>query len=209
MLPCFDTGPALSIRHFAEHAACFYVLIFRVFNGLPMASRLHSSLVSVIKQGERHPGDRTKRRVHGREPAPMYSNTKRTKSMPSQFRIHLAIAAAMTLAVPVCLFGQSENPELKSAIIVGTAVDINGGPVPNATVALKNLDGSDPRTLTTGERGSFEFRDVQPGVPYQITITAQDFADWNSPSLTVEPGQFKIVTGIQLRVQTQVATVNV
>jgi len=129
--------------------------------------------------------------------------------MPSLFRIHLTIAAAMTLAVPVCLFGQNETPELKSAIIVGTAVDLNGGPVPNATVELKSLDSSDPRRLTTGERGSFEFRDVQPGVPYQITIAAPDFADWNSPSMTLEPGQFKIVTGIQLRVQTQIATVDV
>jgi hypothetical protein len=30
---------------------------------------------------------------------------------------------------------------------------------------------------------------------YEIRIHAKDSADWTSPSMTLEPGQFKIVTG--------------
>ena len=129
--------------------------------------------------------------------------------MLSLSRIRLAIAVAMTLAVPVCLFGQNVKPELKGGIIIGTAIDANGDPVPSATVELKDLDSGDRRTVTTPDSGSFEFRDVQPGVPYQITITAQDFADWHSSSIALEPGQFKIVTGIQLQIHTEVTQVQV
>jgi len=124
-------------------------------------------------------------------------------------RIRLAIAVAMTLTVPGGLFGQNGKPELKSGIIIGTATDVNGDPVPNATVELKSFDSSDRRTVITPGTGSFEFRDVQPGVPYEITIAAQDFADWKSSSVTLEPGQFKIVTGIQLRIRTEFTQLDV
>ena len=124
-------------------------------------------------------------------------------------RIGLAIAIAMSLVVPMRLFGQNVQPQPKSGIIIGTALDVNGGPVPNATVEIKSSDNRDRRTVTTRESGSFEFRNVQPGVPYEITVTAQGFADWNSSGITLDPGQFKIVTGIQLRIETQKTTVDV
>lgn len=124
-------------------------------------------------------------------------------------RIHFAIALAAALIVPTCLAGENAKPEPRPGIIIGTAVDVNGDPVPNATVELKSLDSSHPQTVTTAESGGFEFQDVPPGVPYEVTITAQDFAEWDSATMTLEPGQFKIVTGIQLRVQTQIATLDV
>jgi hypothetical protein len=129
--------------------------------------------------------------------------------MLSSSRIRLATAVAMTLAVPMCLFGQNVKPEPKLGIIIGTAIDANGAPVPNANVELQSSESGDRRTVTTPESGSFEFRDVQPGVPYEITIAAPDFADWKSSSITLEPGQFKIVTGIQLRIPTEVTQVQV
>jgi len=108
-----------------------------------------------------------------------------------------------------CVLAQNVKPELKSGIITGTATDVNGDPVPNATVELKGIDSSDRRTVTTPQSGYFEFRDVRPGMRYEITIAAQDFADWNLSSMTLEPGQFKIVTGIQLRIRTEITQVEV
>jgi len=55
----------------------------------------------------------------------------------------------------------------------------------------------------------FQFNDVTPGIPYLLSISAKDFADWTSPPVTVSPGQFKIVTGIQLRIATASTTVDV
>jgi hypothetical protein len=124
-------------------------------------------------------------------------------------RIHLAIAIAVTLIVPTCLLGENAKPELKSAIIFGTAVDVNGDPVPNAEVELKSLDTDDPRVVTTRESGAFEFRDVPPGVPYEIIISAQAFSDWSSSSMTLEPGQFKLLTGIKLEIRPDVTRIDV
>jgi len=154
-------------------------------------------------------GDKNKHRAHGSEPAPMYSYETDEKIMLSPSRIRLAIAVAMTLAVPVSLFGQNVKPEQKSAIIIGTAVDANGDPVPNAKVELKNVETGDRRTTTTPESGSFELYDVQPGMPYEITIAALGFADWKSSSMTLAPGEFKILTGIQLQIRTELTQVDV
>jgi len=129
--------------------------------------------------------------------------------MLSLSRIHLGIATAMSLLLPMCLFGQNAQPGPKLGIVIGTAIDINGDPVPDATVELKSLESGDRRTVTTPSNGSFQFRDVEPGVPYEITVSAQGFADWTSSNITLEPGQFKIVTGIQLRIETQKTTVDV
>jgi hypothetical protein len=128
--------------------------------------------------------------------------------MLSPSRIRLAIAVAMTLAVPVGLFGQNPKPEVKPGIIIGTAVDANGDPVPNATVELKNVESGDCRTVITTANGSFELHDVQPGEPYEITIAAPDFADWKSSSMTLAPGEFKIVAG-QLQIRTEITKVDV
>ena len=129
--------------------------------------------------------------------------------MLSLSRNRLAIAVAMTLALPTYLFGQNGHSELKSGIVIGTAIDVNGDPVPNATVELKSSESSDRRTVTTPDSGSFQFHDVQPGVPYEITVTAQGFDDWKSSRISLEPGQFKIVTGMQLRIRTEVTQVKV
>ena len=127
--------------------------------------------------------------------------------MLSLTRIRLALA--ITLIAPTCLLGENAKPELKSGIIVGTAVDVHGDPVPNANVELKTLDSSDPHVVTTPDSGAFEFRDVPPGVPYEIIIRAQNFSDWNSSSMTLEPGQFKIVTGINLEIRPEVTRIDV
>jgi len=129
--------------------------------------------------------------------------------MLSLFRIRLVVAVAMIFAIPVCLFSQNGKQELKPGIIIGTAIDVNGDPVSNAQVELRNLDNDDRCTITTPENASFQFRDVQPGVPYQITVAAQNFADWKSSSMTLEPGQFKIVTGIQMKLRTEFTQVRV
>src|SRR5215469_6517038 len=126
------------------------------------------------------------------------------KLAPGLSRTGLATAVAITLLIPMFMFGQNVKPELKFGTIIGTAIDLNDNPVPSATVELKSLANADHRTVTTAGNGSFEFRDLQPGSPYALTITAHDFAEWNSPSITLEPGQFKIVTGIQLQLRNQV-----
>ncbi len=93
--------------------------------------------------------------------------------------------------------------------VIGTVTDLNGDPVPNAAVLLKRADSNDGRTVVTPENGFFEFQDVKPGVPYEISVRAKGFAEWTSPGITLEPGQFKIVTSVQLRVASVLTKVQV
>jgi hypothetical protein len=128
--------------------------------------------------------------------------------MLSVTRTYLTIVIAMNLLVPQ-LFGQNAQTELKPGVIIGTAVDVNGDPVADARVELRSSEGGNQRIVTTPDSGFFEFRDVPPGTAYQITVTATDFADWSSPSITLESGQFKIVTGIQLQIRPEITQVKV
>ena len=117
-------------------------------------------------------------------------------------RIYLVIATVIALAIPASLAAQNIHlSDLKMGTVVGTAVDVNGNPVPNAIVRIKRSENSDGQMPLIAENGFFEFTGVQPGVPYQISITADDFADWTSSPMTLDPGQLKIVTGIQLRIR--------
>jgi len=114
------------------------------------------------------------------------------------------------LIASVSSYGQSvEAPEPKPGTIMGTVTDVNGDPVPNATVELKSAEANDRRTLVTPENGFFQFNQVKAGLPYQVNVTAQDFVDWTSRAVTLEPEQFKIVTGIEMRIRTEVTQVQV
>jgi len=120
----------------------------------------------------------------------------------------LATAIAVALVFSVVMLGQTvEAPEPQMGSIVGTVTDVSGDTVPNATVVLKGPDTNDCRTVVTNDQGFFEFHGVKSGTPYYININAKDLSDWTSPVVTVEPGQFKILTDIQLRIPMSRTTV--
>ena len=123
--------------------------------------------------------------------------------------IHVGTALAVGLLLPFPAFGQITQVAPRTATVIGTVTDVNGGVIPNATVVLREVNNNVPPTIAATKNGLFEFNDVTAGIPFQFSISAKDFADWTSPAITVNPGQFKIVTGIQLRVATALTTINV
>jgi len=120
-----------------------------------------------------------------------------------------ALAVALVLSAPALASGQNNQATSRTATIMGTVTDVNGDAIPDATVVLKEVESNDPRTIVTTETGMFEFHDVTPGITCQLSISAKDFADWVSPPIILNPDQFKIVTGIQLRIATERTTVDV
>lgn len=115
--------------------------------------------------------------------------------MPIFSSLRFAIVPAIALAFSVAMHGQSlQGNQSTPGKIVGTVTDENGDPVPNATVVLKTSESNERRTLVTPESGFFEFTEVKPATPYEINVRAKDFVDWISPTVTIDPGQFKIVT---------------
>jgi hypothetical protein len=127
-------------------------------------------------------------------------------------RLHICLIAILAglliLPAPIQAQGTS-SPDLTLGTIVGTATDVNGGTVPGATVVLEGTDANDRRSLAANDNGYFEFHDVKAGIPYQVKIDAAGFSEWTSPRITLEPGQFKILAGIQLQIQLARTTIDV
>lgn len=124
--------------------------------------------------------------------------------------ISSAIIAALALMLCTTMSGQSvQITQPASATIVGTATDVNHDPIPGATVVLDATGDTDHRSVVANDNGYFEFHDVRPGISYQASISAEGFADWQSPAVMIEPGQFKILSDIQLRIKTELTTVQV
>jgi hypothetical protein len=123
--------------------------------------------------------------------------------------IDLSAALAVALALSFPALGQIIPAAPRAATVMGTVTDVNGDVIPNATVVLKEVEGNDPRTTLTSENGMFEFQDVTPGIAYQLSISADNYQDWMSTPIILNPHQFKIVTGIQLRLPTYRITVDV
>jgi hypothetical protein len=84
---------------------------------------------------------------------------------------------------------------------MGTVTDVNETPVPGATVTLQRRAAEDVRSVTTNENGFFEIRDVEPGRPYQVGIHAAGFSEWQSPVVTLDAGQSKILDVSKLQIE--------
>jgi hypothetical protein len=116
----------------------------------------------------------------------------------------------------VCVFAatisvaqQLSAPEPQPGSIVGTVLDVTGGVVPGATVRLQGINPSEDRSVLTQDSGFFTLDGVKSGSQYHLSVSAEGFADWNSGDMTLAPGQYFIVTGINLRLASVQQTVTV
>lgn len=127
-----------------------------------------------------------------------------------RFGVGFAVILAMAFAFSAPALGQNTQIQAgQSATVIGTVTDANGDTVPDAAVVVKGSDIHDQRTVTTTANGYFEFRGLQPGIPYQVSVAAKNFADWTSPPIILEAGQFKILSGIKMRIEAEHTEVNV
>ncbi len=119
--------------------------------------------------------------------------------------------ACISLALPVMAQVSVSSPEphtYKStpvtapapqpAGITGTVTDGNGGVIPGAQVVLSAPGAVQPRTVVANGTGGFKFEDLQPGVTYHVTISANGFANWTSPPIVLTPGQYYFLTDSKL-----------
>lgn len=98
-------------------------------------------------------------------------------------------------------------PEPQTGTIIGTVMDINGGTVPDATVILDGATTADYRTVATNADGFFVLSSLSPGIPYHIIVSDRGFANWTSPTVTLNPDQYLELTGIRLHLRTVITTV--
>jgi Carboxypeptidase regulatory-like domain len=124
-------------------------------------------------------------------------------------------------ALFLCLCGSSASkaqerptltpdaPKPQPGIIVGTVVDVNNDPVPGASVTLESPSLSNPRAVVSNDNGYFEFKDLEPGSPCHVVISAGGFASWTSAEVILKPGQYVILPIAKLRIATALTQVNV
>src|ERR1700739_225386 len=121
--------------------------------------------------------------------------------------VWLMIWVAIALAAPVA--AQDINAlKPEAGHITGTVTDVNGDTLSGATVVLEGPALKEPRKALSDDNGFFEFQQLDPGT-YRVTITAQEFADWTSPDLVLNPGQYLILTDSKLHIAEATTTVSV
>jgi hypothetical protein len=113
-------------------------------------------------------------------------------------------ATATTSATPA---QQSSASEPEMGTILGTVTDANGDAVPVATVVLEGPSPSDRRSVVTNENGFFQLKNLNPGTPFHIAVTASGFTDWISREIILQPGQVLDLTDVNLQIPTVVTTV--
>ena len=114
------------------------------------------------------------------------------------------------LSVATAAIGQQvDSPAPRKGIILGTAIDANGGVVPGAIIVLEDSSPKGQRIIAANDSGFFKLTDLEPGTTYHLKISAKGFANWTSPDIVLRPGQCLILTDSKLRVAEEVTTVDV
>jgi hypothetical protein len=104
--------------------------------------------------------------------------------------------------------GQEINaPTQQRASIHGTITDTEDAAIPAANVTIVGPAGSDPHTLTADEAGFFELPNLDPSVPYTVTIKAKGFTEWTSAPVTLQPGQSLMLDDTKLKISAVETTV--
>jgi Carboxypeptidase regulatory-like domain len=117
--------------------------------------------------------------------------------MKNRYVLPLIVLAGGFLFVVRVSAQAAEPANAQAGRILGTVMDVANDPVPDATVVLQAPSGERHKVVTRDD-GAFVFEAVAPGSTYQITVTAEELAEWKA-NVSVEPGQDKTLTGIKLR----------
>jgi Carboxypeptidase regulatory-like domain len=102
------------------------------------------------------------------------------------------IAGLFSLAMVAT--GLAQQP----AHIAGTVTDTNGDLIPGATISVETPSES-PRLAVANDNGFFQVDGLRPGTAYEVTISAKGFSSWKPPEIVLSPGQFDLLSGINLR----------
>jgi hypothetical protein len=116
-------------------------------------------------------------------------------------RVHKAMGFwTLALCLIALLVGSlSLQAQLLSGSFTGTVEDQTGAIIAGAPVTLQNQTTGDTRRTVSNDRGYFTFAGVIPGT-YTVTVQAKGFKSWKQADLTLNTGDERAITGIQLEV---------
>jgi outer membrane receptor protein involved in Fe transport len=114
------------------------------------------------------------------------------ESCPAMIRSVIAILLVLFALTPALA------QQAATATIEGVVTDPNSAVVPNAKVTARNAGTGFTREITTDESGIYRLTALPPGT-YQVTASAQGFAENRYGSITLNVGQ-KLNIDLMLRV---------
>ena len=129
--------------------------------------------------------------------------------------IHFPVAIALSLAAVAGAWAQNSAPEpaaqataqtasrAGNATIHGQVADPSGAVIPGATVVVMTTAGGVAGEATSDGLGNYAVHGLAPGT-YSVTATAQGFAAFQVPGITVAGGQMRTVNAaMKLQVEQQ------
>jgi Carboxypeptidase regulatory-like domain len=124
----------------------------------------------------------------------------------SQFLCVLVLSVSVVTTPAIAQ--QIDAPQPEPGRISGTVTDVNGDVIPGADVTLEGPAPEHTRVLAN-DNGFFVFDNLKPGASYHVTINAEGFVTWSSPSISVSPGQYVFLTGSKLDIAGAATSVTV
>jgi outer membrane receptor protein involved in Fe transport len=115
-------------------------------------------------------------------------------------RLHLRLVP-LVLCLGLASLPLLAQSQATTGVISGFVSDANGGALPGASVAVKNLNTNFEQTVATDPQGRFRVG-LLPLGPYRVTVTLQGFRTLVREGLTLEVG-----ATINLSLQLELATV--
>ncbi|HZZ38455.1 MAG TPA: TonB-dependent receptor [Acidobacteriaceae bacterium] len=103
-------------------------------------------------------------------------------------KLTFAIVAVFIACCPFLLHSQQIQ-----AVLNGTVTDPSGAVVPNASVAVTQLEGTAaPRTVITNAQGAYSISDLPPG-NYTVIVTVPGFQKFQATNVTLNVAQTRTV----------------
>ena len=95
-------------------------------------------------------------------------DSRRSNSLAVLAAAKLLCVLTVCLSFATAAIGQQvDAPEPQKGIILGTAIDANGGAIPGATVVLAAVETEGQRIVAANNVGFFELGELEAGTPYQ------------------------------------------
>src|SRR5882672_4397704 len=157
--------------------------------------RVLHSIVIPLTFAQHHSAVHSLRSASARKRSPLQgrldSQGKRARGMKmfnSGCSSSFAKWICLSLALALALFSASPTrAQVSGATLSGLITDENGGPVPNASVTVKNLGTGVARELTTNADGFYSTPNLIPGT-YEVRITAKGFQTLVQKEITLTVG---------------------
>ena len=117
----------------------------------------------------------------------MKSGRTSRKHAQQQKRVHPMLKHALQGAMLATAAGAPMWAQNTTADVVGTATDVTGAVIPNATIELTDVNTHDKRTVQTGSGGEYTFTLLKPST-YSLSATAPGFKSFQIAAFNLSAG---------------------